>query len=307
MNAADVLQTVEYSRDKWNMERVPRALVFCFVGMVFVLYIDPRPLGPGFLRAFVVLLIMAAIGAAISFLYALIVENRSVAIRLCAAGIALAAVTMLYWNNPAGLFHVRYPKGPDVAPYLFGWIIITGAIGWIAFALYRHLNPARPILKLSPAGIHYSVSGLRDLLIPWHEVQGVNGLEIPGGDRPPHLFPDITVILISNEFYQRHILVKRGYFETGGWRALFRPKGALMQMVLHHELFSIEPGQIREPVRLRWQAFRNGTSSQWENAPISQERQVYGTWSIDGSPWQAIKFLVPLLGIVAVLVASMGI
>ena len=29
--AGDVLQIVEYSRDKWNMERVPRALLACMV------------------------------------------------------------------------------------------------------------------------------------------------------------------------------------------------------------------------------------------------------------------------------------
>ena len=44
--ATDVFETVEYSRDKWNMERVPRALLACMVGLIFVVYLDPKPAGP---------------------------------------------------------------------------------------------------------------------------------------------------------------------------------------------------------------------------------------------------------------------
>jgi len=188
--------------------------------------------------------------------------------------------------------------------------MVIGALGWIIFALYRHFKPARPILMLSPAGISYHASLLKNLLIPWHEVRGVDAFERTGASGIPDCYPDLTAVLVSREFYDRHILVKRSVF--GGpkrsWDAMFLPKGSLMQMVLHYELFSVDPKHIREPVEARWKSFRIEQPSSLSDAkPIPEARQVYGAWSIDGSPWQAIKFLVPLIGIIGVLAVSTGV
>jgi hypothetical protein len=74
----------------------------------------------------------------------------------------------------------------------------------------------------------------------------------------------------------------------------------MMQVVLYPRTFSVAPEDIREPVEARWKAFRNEPPPARSDAkPIPEARQVYGTWSIDGSLWQAIKFLVPLIGIIA--------
>jgi len=83
---------------------------------------------------------------------------------------------------------------------------------------------------------------------------------------------------------------------------MFIPKGSLMQMVLHYGLFSIPPTDIRAPAETRWKAFR--TERPRDDGAVPADRRVYGVWSVDGSLWQATKFLVPLIGIIAILVDS---
>jgi len=306
---ANVFQIVEYSRDKWTMERVPRALLFCLVGMAFVVYVDPRPPGPGILKAFILLVGFLVIATLTLFVFEQIFEGGTAAIRLLAAGLVTLVLMALFWNAPGELLRFP-PRRTRVGPNILGWMLVIGALGWITFALYRHFNPARPILMLSRAGISYHASLLKNLLIPWHEVRGVDAFERTGASGIPDRYPDLTAVLVSREFYDQHILVKRSVF--GGpkrsWDTMFVPKGSLMQMVLHYELFSVDPKHIREPVEARWKSFRIEQPSSLSDAkPIPEARQVYGAWSIDGSPWQAIKFLVPLIGIIGVLAVSTGV
>ncbi|MDR2880483.1 MAG: hypothetical protein LBV29_01085, partial [Azoarcus sp.] len=181
----NVFQTVEYSRDQWRMKKVPQALLFFLVGMAFVIYVDPQPLRSGILIAFVVMVAITFVYGLGAILLELIFEGRTTAIRVLATAIAIVFLVAIYWNRPGDLLSPRYPMGPNVETYVLGWMMIIGAGGWITFALYRHFKPPRPILMLSPAGVSYHVSGLKDLLIPWEHVQGVDGLEIRGDAGPP--------------------------------------------------------------------------------------------------------------------------
>ena len=167
--AADEFQIAEYSRDRWNMERVPRALLACMVGLFFVVYVDPRPAGGGILRAFVVLVVVFVIGLLAHFLLEQLFEGTT-AIKFAAGAVIVIALVALFWNSPGDFFRSRRTSGIQGA--VLGWILIMGGLGWIAFALYRHFNPARPILTLSPEGISYDTPGL-NLVVPWHEVQAV--------------------------------------------------------------------------------------------------------------------------------------
>jgi hypothetical protein len=72
-----------------------------------------------------------------------------------------------------------------------------------------------------------------------------------------------------------------------------------MQMVLHHELFAIAPRDIRGPLEARWQAFRAAPASVPSTAATPP--QIYGAWSIHGPLWQTAMFLVPIIGILAIL------
>ena len=300
--AGDIFQTVEYSRDQWNMERVPRALLACMAGLFFVVYVDPQPAGTGILRAFIVLVVVSVIGLLAHFLLEQLFEGTPI-VKFAAGAIIVIALTALFWNSPGDVFRSRRTSGIPGA--VLGWIFVIGGLGWIAFALYRHFSPARPILTLSPEGISYCTPGL-NLVIPWHEIQAVAALERGGGPGViPNRFDDTTVVLISPEFYERNILPRRTLLAGSGWDEMFIPKGASMQMVLHFGLFSIPPKDIREPIDRRWKAFR--TERSFDPGAIPADRRVYGAWSIDGSLWQATKFLVPLIGIVAILVDSTGV
>lgn len=299
--AGDVLQIVEYSRDKWNMERVPRALLACMVGLFFVVYVDPQPAGPGILRGFIVLIVVFVFGLLAHFLLEQLFEGAPI-VKFAAGALIIIALVAIYWNSPGDFFRSRRTSG--ISGAVLGWIFIIGGLGWIAFALYRHFYPARPILTLSPEGIIYYVSRL-NLFIPWHEVQAVAALERGGGPGViPHRFDDVTVVRISTQFYERNILSRQTFLTGPGWHDLFIPQGSSMQMVLHFLLFSIPPKDIREPIALRWKAFQ---AEPWDGGTMPAERRVYGAWSIDGSLWQATKFLVPLIGIVWILVDSTGI
>ncbi len=66
---------------------------------------------------------------------------------------------------------------------------------------------------------------------------------------------DATVILVSQEFYESHILTLQRITDVL-WDNLFKPAGALVQVGLDHEMVSVEPGAFREAVVGRWHAFR---------------------------------------------------
>jgi hypothetical protein len=215
------------------------------------------------------------------------------------------SVILFLFHMADGLIGPWYSRMPAAPGNVLGMAMIIGAIGWIGFAVFRHFRPARPILTLSPAGISFHISWLKDLLIPWHEVQAVDALETAAHGSFPQRFPDTTVVVVSDGFYRQHILPKRPFLAGRFWKQVFWPKRESMQMVLHHGLFSIGPKDIREPVEARWKAFRGAPPSMPPDAgPALQAHQVYGAWSIDGSLWQTATFVVPLVGIAAVLAAA---
>lgn len=298
--ATDVLQTVEYRRDKWNMERVPVALLLCLGGLAFVAYVDPSPPSYGVLLLFAVLLVAGIIKALLGYLLDRIIDRLPAF--LIGALLVLGLIALLAWGNPGR--RPRLLESADGIPVsTIGWVLVLLGLCWIAFALYRRLIPAMPILLLSPGGIAYHTSWLKGLLIPWHEIQGVDSLEHTGASGFPQRHEDVTVVLVSMAFYEQCILPKRSFLSDHTWNLVFRPKGVSMQMVLHYGLFSIDPKHIRAPVEERWQAFRGAPASAPSvTGPGPDARQIYGVWSIDGSLWQAITFLVPLIAIAAILV-----
>lgn len=299
MNAgpADVFQIVEYRRDKWAMEKVPLALLLCLLGLTSILYRDSPP-GSTTLMAVVLMLLVAAV-AFLSALW-LMLEARNVAIRALATAIVAIFILAAVLLHGPGVLQPGRPTPNDAEARVAGWMLVYGAIGWIAWALYRHVFPPKPLLMLSPAGVSYHLSWLRDLLIPWHEIRDVGALERTDASGVVHRAEALTVVLVPKSFYDRHIEPRLS--SILGPPGIFHPKGQSMQIVLHYDWFSVDPKHIREPVEARWKAFRHEPPT--DTKPVSEARQVYGRWSIDGSRWQAIKFLVPFIGIIAVLVHS---
>jgi hypothetical protein len=186
-------------------------------------------------------------------------------------------------------------------PFAFGWMLIYLGIGWIAFAIFRHFRPARPVLSLTPAGV--SFHRFRDLLVPWQDIQRVGPVELGG---IPATNPNVIVVAVSNQFYEQHIAAKRSFFEPPGTEYMFRPIGEMMQVALTSADVRVNPEDYRQPAEAQWKAFRDRPRSAIQLADSSDRRVVFGRWSIDGSLRQAIWFAAPLVGVIAVVVAFLA-
>jgi hypothetical protein len=163
----------------------------------------------------------------------------------------------------------------DPAPL---WTVIAVAlcvafgIGVVGLALWRRVHQGKPLFRLSPDGIDYRIPLLKALHIPWSEIRGVDTIDVEARywsfwdfqygfqaipNRKVVNYPNVTVLLVSKQFYDRRIGVPPLLLPGPGWRANFIPKDGLVQVALHHDLVSVEPRPLREAVEARWIAFRD--------------------------------------------------
>lgn len=204
----------------------------------------------------------------------------------------------------------------DREPWTFIGIVLCWAVGGAlaGVALWRRVNPGKPLFALSPDGIRYRIPLVKEVLIPWQEIQGVDTVDIEAGYWSMLWFTsfptpryntwvarDVTVILLPKEFYEQRIFVDSFLLRGPGWNANFIRKGTLVQMALHHELVSVEPRSLREAVEARWLAFRDRPAV----APTSGVVAM-GNDSKAMPPWEATKVIVPLIGIAVVLANLIG-
>ncbi|TPQ27762.1 hypothetical protein C2U70_30325 [Bradyrhizobium guangdongense] len=312
--SADVSRTVEYTMDKWRMDRVPWGLWGCVAGLAFVLHAESHGVNGAALAAvYVVLLGVVFAGFVLTVLIGqsdlpLPLDFLIGLLILIAVTIVISAVSLavggsigrsgyvgvsrsLYWSNIV-----------NPPPNVFGWMLIYFGLGWIGFALYRHVYADRPIITLSPVCIQFHRPWLNGLSIPWQEVWGVGRLEIALASGVPFIAPSAAV-LVGKDFYERSIAPKRSFFEPPGADAMFRPKGAMMQVVLNSADMTVTPEEFLGPVEARWKAFRDRSGPQHDGSTGTSI--VYGRWSIDGSLWQAVQFLAPVVGLVVVALTAL--
>ncbi|KRR05320.1 hypothetical protein CQ12_19845 [Bradyrhizobium jicamae] len=154
------------------------------------------------------------------------------------------------------------------------WTIIGIVLCWVfgaglvALTLWRRSNPGKPLFTLSPAGIRYRIPFVKEVLIPWREIQAIGTIDVEAtywsffqfgqfATRHLLLLRDVTVVVLSKPFYDQRLFVDSAFLRGPGWSANFIPRGAQVQMALHHELVSVEPRALREAVEARWLAFRD--------------------------------------------------
>ena len=231
------------------------------------------------------------------------------------------------------------------------WTIIGIVLCWVMGAalvgltLWRRSNPGRPLFTLAPDGIHYRIPLVKEVLIPWHEIQGVDTIDVEAGywsilwaAKNPSLMyntfvvRNVTVLLLPKPFYEQRIHVDSFFLRGPAWKANFIPKGSLMQMALHHEFVSVEPRALREAVEARWLAFRERpaaasartsvpsvgpnaiTAPGHSNASTSAAPRAApkaGVVAMGESPkamswWEATKIIILLIGIAIVLTNVAG-
>jgi hypothetical protein len=307
--SADVSATVEYTMDKWRMDRVPWAMWACVAGLAIALHAESRGQNGAALAAiYLALLGLAFAGYALTTLIGrsglplllelligalvlVVISGVIGVISLMAGGSSgsssyVGAMRSLYWS------HLVNPS-----LNVFGWMLLYVGWGWIAFSSYRHFYADRAVVSLSSAGIRFHRPWLKGLFIPWHEVRGVGYLEIPSVSGPPFANPHSAAVTVGLDFYQRHVAPKRSFFAPPGAEAMFLPKGEMMQVVLNSADMMVKPENFLVPAEARWKAFRDQPGP----SPQHGGTIVYGRWSIDGSRWQAIQFLAPVVAMAVVM------
>jgi hypothetical protein len=310
--AASLSDTVAYSTDKWLIDRVPWAFWVCALGLVIVLHAG----GSGVNGAILALVYLPLLGLAfagwaltvliarsgISFLAEFPIHLALFIVVTLVIAVAIAAVG----GSIGGTSHfgrLRWSTLINPPMNVFGWMLIYLGIGWVAFAIFRRFYPARPIVMLSPAGVSFHRSWLKELSIPWQDIKGVGPVALAG---IPATNPNVIAVTVSKDFYDQHIAPKRRFFEPPGTEYMFRPNGEMMQMALNSAEVAASPEDYRGPLETRWKAFRDQPRSTHETGGSPDPNVVYGRWSIDGSWWQAIQFLAPLAGMIAVVLHARG-
>lgn len=153
---------------------------------------------------------------------------------------------------------------PRLASYDGAMLAITLilGIGITGFALARTIWPGPPLLVLSPQGLRQRIPWVKEVMIPWREVLGVDTVDIAARFRGQRVvFPRVTVVLVSRAFYDRHIHVGSWLLRGPGWDANYVLKDALAQVALHHDMLPATAEELRRAVETRWRAFGPRTAS----------------------------------------------
>ena len=99
---------------------------------------------------------------------------------------------------------------PDFSAFEWFMLALTLTVGAAStlYGLVRLWVPGKPMLLMSPAGLRLHFDFLKTMVIPWHEVRGVDTTDIKGEFRgTPVLLTGVTVVLVSRKFYDRRIHV----------------------------------------------------------------------------------------------------
>ncbi len=159
------------------------------------------------------------------------------------------------------LFAMEKPDLPPLEVTIGAAAAIVVGIGIAALSLRRRFRRGDPVYVLSPIGVHYRGPWMKEIVIPWHEVKGVDTIDVEWRHWMTRYPQDmtsrgVTVVLVSKPFYDAHIHL--GLFWRGPYwyETKFIPKGDLIQCALHSEIVSVKPRELREAVEARWRAFR---------------------------------------------------
>jgi len=294
----DVARTVEYSGDWRTMEQVPKALSLLFFGLIFAVLIDPQP--PSTIwKVAIFVIAMMAFSILVDYVFTLSSAAGSEIVRGLAIAVIVGVLLAIFLRDPSNFIRYRRTTG-GIPMGGAGLIIAIVACGWLAFSLLNPLRPPPPVLRLTPGGMTLKFPVLKQMHIPWNEVRDVR--------QSTHRwlfgkYPNegATEIVVGKGFYARSLHVANTFMRGPNWKYMFIPEGDGIVITLHHDLFGVAPGDVREPIRTRWLAFKDAPVA----TPASTEPAiVHGRWALDGSLWQSLKFGAPALANIAVIVAG---
>lgn len=151
----------------------------------------------------------------------------------------------------------------DDGDVLASLVLIAAGFGYVAFALWRRLNPGAPTLVLSPDGIRYRVAGQHAVDIPWDEVEAVDSADIHVRARGlvGSTQRDVPVVMVSEAFYR-----ERPHY-------VFTPKDGQVRLAIFASVLDQAPDELREAIERRWRAFSNHPNARLPPAPRPAPRR----------------------------------
>ena len=161
------------------------------------------------------------------------------------------------------IFAMEQPALPPLGTTIGAAAAIAVGIGIAELALWRRFRRGGPVYVLSPTGVHYRGPWMKEIVIPWREIKGIDTIDVTWRHwltRYPHDMTSrgVTVVLVSKPFYDAYIHIGSLFMRGPYWyETKFIPKGDLIQCALHSEIVSVEPRALREAVEARWRAFRD--------------------------------------------------
>jgi len=117
----------------------------------------------------------------------------------------------------------------DRDPWAFVGIFLSWVVGvaLVGLTLWRRANHGKPLFTFAPDGIRYRIPLVKEVLIPWHEIQGVDTIDIEAGywslfwlTQTPSLqyhttvVHNVTVVLLPKPFYDARIFVEPPSFNA---------------------------------------------------------------------------------------------
>lgn len=300
----DLAAIVEYGQGKWLVDQSPWALWACLAGLAVIVYaggLDGKAAALGVV--YLSLLALAFVGWVVTTA----IEDRSdlsvfatLPIGILIFILVAAVITVVAGRTGDVHGHGGALWGSLVDPPfpVFGWMLVYGGVGWIAYAVFRHLRPGRPVVSLSPLGISLHRPWLRNVFIPWRDVEGVGPVQIENsaGGRP-RTIPNVIAVSVTRDVHERSILSKLSRFAPPDFEFMFRPNGEKIQLVLTSPDLAVAPKDFLVPVEARWRAFRERSGT----APVQEGPLVaYGRWAGDIAAWRSALCLVAIAGMLAI-------
>ncbi|MGE3145757.1 MAG: hypothetical protein AB7K35_09240 [Pseudorhodoplanes sp.] len=156
---------------------------------------------------------------------------------------------------------------------LYATLLISAVM--TLYGLHRWLGGGKPLLILSPAGLRIHVDFVKDIDIPWRAVRGVSKDTVTGSFRgQPVRFEDVTMVLVSKAFYDRHIHIRSWLSRGPGWYHNFIPKGDMVQVALHHAAMNATSAELYTAVETRLRAFGDPDAVPAKAAPLASLRPL---------------------------------
>ena len=205
-----------------------------------------------------------------------------------------------------------FPEGNRPKHVLAGWMLIVVSVGWVAYAFYRRSNPSKPRVELSPQGVLFRMPGVKEIRIPWREINAVETIDIEASILARRSADyDVTALRISRDFYDRNIHLDSALKRGPNWSRTFIVGERDAKVALHHVPLGVPAEDIREAVEMRWRAFNPDAAKTADDARIrASSASGSGAKSVQSPPsaftlskaWTAVK----VAGIAAVGVVVFG-